>query len=185
MGHEGFYKTLLRIKKCFYWRNLKVRVKKWVRQCDICKRNKHDQQLSSGLLQPLPIPTQICAEISIDFVEGLPKSREKYVILVVVDRMTKYGHFLPLVHPYKAETVAQLFFEQIFRLHGMPQSIVCNRDPTFTTHFWTELFRLQGTSFNFSSANHPQTDGQIEVLNRTFEMYLRCLIGAKPKDWVR
>ena len=175
----------MRIKECFYWKNLKVRVKEWVKQCDICQSNKHDQQLPSGLLQPLPIPTQIWIEISMDFVEGLPKSKGKSVILVVVDKMTKYDHFLPLAHLYTAETVAQLFFEQIFRLHGMPQSIVCDRDPIFTSHFWTELFHLQGTSFNFSSTNHPQTNGQTEVVNRTLEMYLRCLTGAKPKDWVR
>ena len=120
-----------------------------------------------------------------DFVEGLPKSKGKSVILVVMDRLTKYGHFLPSAHPYMAKTVGQLFFEQICHLHGMPQSIVCNRDPTFTSHYWTELFRLQGTSFKFSSANHPQTDGQTKVVNRTLEMYLRCLNGAKPKDWVR
>ena len=77
-----------------------------------------------------------------DFVEGLPRSKGKSVILVILDRLMKYNHFLPLAHPYTAETVAQLFFEQVFRLHGMPQSILCDRDPIFTSHFWTELFRL-------------------------------------------
>ena len=100
-----------------------------------------------------------------DFVEGLPKSKGKPIILVVMDRMMKYGHFLPLAHPYTAEIVAQLFFEQIFCLYGMPQSIVCYRDPTFTSHFWTELFRLQGTNFNFLSTNHPQNDGMTKVVN--------------------
>ena len=108
-----------------------------------------------------------------DFVEGLPKSKGKFVIMVVVEQMTKYSHFLPLAHPYSAETVAQLFYEQVFRLHGLPQSIVCDRDPIFTSHFWTELFKLQGTRFNFSSANHPQTYGQTEVVNRTLEMVSR------------
>ena len=119
-GHEGFYKTLLRIKECFYWKNMKTRVKDWVRQCDVCQRNKFDQQLPSGLLQPLPILTQIWAKISMDFVEGLPKVKGKLVVLVVVDCLSKYGHFLPMAHPYTIETVAQLFFEQVFRLHGMP-----------------------------------------------------------------
>ena len=120
-----------------------------------------------------------------DFVEGLLKSKGKSVILVVVDRMSKYSHFIPLTHPYTTKNVAQLFFDHVFKLHGMPQSIVCDRDPIFTSKFWVELFRLQGTSFNFSSANHPQTDGQIKVVNKTLEMYFRCLTGAKPKDWVR
>lgn len=164
---------------------MKPRVKDWIRRCDTCQRNKYDQQLPGGLLQPLPIPTRIWSDILMDFVEGLPKSKGRSVLLVVVDRLTKYGHFLPLAHPYTAETVAQLFFEQIFCLHRMPRSIVCDQDPTFTSHFWTELFCLHGTRFNFSSAYHPQTDGQTEVVNRTIEMHLRCLSGAKPKDWIR
>ena len=103
LGHEGFYKTFLRIQECFYWKNLKVKVKEWVRQCDVCQRNKYDQQLPSRLLQPQPIPMKIWAEILMDFVEGLPKSKEKSITLVVMDRMTKYGHFLPLAHPYTAK----------------------------------------------------------------------------------
>ena len=78
-----------------------------------------------------------------NFVEGLPKAKGQSVILVVIDHLSKYDHFLPLTHPYTIEMMAQLFFEQVFRLHGMPQSILCGRDLTFTVHFWTELFRLQ------------------------------------------
>ena len=90
-----------------------------------------------------------------DFIEGLPKSRGKSVILVVVEKMSKYSHFLSLTHPYTVETVAQLFFDSVFKLLGITQSIVRDRDPIFTSKFWVELFKLQETSFNFSSANHP------------------------------
>ena len=98
----------------------------------------------------------------------------KSTILVVVDRLSKYAHFIPLSHPYTIVSVARIFFDNIFKLHGMPKSIVCDRDPTFTYAFWKELFRLNGTSFNFSSNYHPQTDGQSEVVNRTLEL-LKCI----------
>ena len=162
---------MLRIKECFHWKNMKARVKDWVRKCVICQRNKHDQQLPSGLLQPFPIPTQIWVEVSMDFVEGLPKSKGKSILLVVVDWLAKYGHIVSLPHPYTAETIAQLFFEQIFRLHGMPQSIVCNWDPTFTSHFWIELFHLQGTNFNFSSQTTLKRMGKQKWLIE----HLRCI----------
>jgi hypothetical protein len=100
---------------------------------------------------------------------------------VVVDQLSKYAHFIAISHPYTAVSIAQVFFENIFKLHGMPKSIVCDRDPTFTSNFWTELFKLQETSFNFSSAYHAQTDGKTEVVNRTLEMYLRCFAGNQPK----
>jgi len=90
-----------------------------------------------------------------DFIEGLPKSNGKSVILVVVDRLSKYAHFGSLGHPYKASTVEQLFMDTIFKLHGMPKMIISDRDPTFTSHFWQELFKMQGTHLNMSSAYHP------------------------------
>jgi hypothetical protein len=181
-SHEGFHKMWNRLKSIFYWQ--RAQIKEYLRESDICQRNKAELTLPNGLLQPLPIPTIIWSDISMDFVDGLPNSQGKSVIFVVVDRSSKYAHFVAL-HPYSAIIVAQEFFGNIFKLHGMPTSIVCDRDPTFTSNFWKELFCLQGTKFNFSSAYHPQTDDQIEIVNRTLEMYLRCFTGYKPKDWVK
>lgn len=119
-----------------------------------------------------------------DFIDGLAISQGKSAIMVVVDRLSKYSHFLPIAHPYTAVSVAQIFFHY-FKLQGMLRSIVCDRDPTFTCGFWTVLFRLNGTSFNFSSAYHPQTDVQSEMVNKTLEMYLHCFTSAKSKQWVK
>lgn len=183
--HKGFFKTLQRIRSNFYSPNLKERVRRFVRECDVCQRHKAEHTAPAGLLQPLPVPSRIWEDISMDFIDGLPKSNGKTTIFVVVDRLSKYAHFVPISHPYTAASVAQLFFENIFKLHGMPKTIVCDRDPAFTSQFWRELFDLNGTRFNFSSAYHPQTDGQTEVVNRTLEMYLRCFTSSKPKQWMK
>jgi len=128
-------------------------------ECDTCQCNNGEMTLLLGLLKPLPIPTQIWIHISMDLIEGLPKSRGKIVILVVVDRLSKYSHFCALSHPYTASSVTQIFMDQIFHLHGIPSSIVSDHDGTFTSHFWTELFRHTGTKLKMSSGYHPQIDG--------------------------
>ena len=117
--------------------------------------------------------------------DGLPTSMGKSTIFVVVDRLSKYAYFIPISHPYIAQSVAKEFFDHVFRLHRLLESIVCDRDPAFTIKFWEKLFRLNGTSFNFSSAYHPQTDGQMEVVNRMLEMYLRCFSSPRPKEWAK
>jgi len=121
----------------------------------------------------------------LDFIEALPRVRGKSVILTVVDRFSKYCHFIPLAHPYSAESVAQAFFGEIVRLHGVPQSMVSDRDVVFTSKFWRELMRLMGTNLHMTSAFHPQSDGQSESANRVIIMYLRCLTGDRPKQWLQ
>ena len=119
-----------------------------------------------------------------DFVEGLPKSQQKSVVFVVVDRFTKYVHFIPLAHPYTAAKVAQLFMQFVFKLHGLPSTIVSNRDPVFTSKFWSELMKLQGISLAMSSSYHLQTDGQTEIVNKSLEHYLRAFAADRPQAWV-
>lgn len=104
-----------------------------------------------------------------DFLEGLLRSQGKSVIFVVVDRLSKFGHFMALVHPYTAKGVAQLFVENVIKIHGMSKEIVSDRDLVFTSLFWRELLSLQGTKLKMSSTYHPQTDGQSKVLNRCLE----------------
>ncbi|CAM8896267.1 unnamed protein product [Rhodiola kirilowii] len=119
-----------------------------------------------------------------DFITHLPPSGNMSTIWVVVDRLTKYGHFIPLPSRMTAVTLAARFVHEVVRLHGIPKDIVSDRDPLFMSHFWKELFRLQGTSLSASSAYHPQSDGQTEVLNRSVEDYLRCFVVDNLKDWV-
>jgi transposase InsO family protein len=107
------------------------------------------------------------------------------VILTVVDRLSKFAHFIALSHPYSATSVAKAFFDSIVRLHGIPCSIVSDRDTVFTSIFWFELFKLAGVTLKMSSAFHPQTNGQSEVVNKVITMYLRCLVGDRPWSWLQ
>lgn len=120
-----------------------------------------------------------------DFIEGFPRVGGKLVVLTVVDRFSKMAHFIPLGHPYTAASVAKTFFDSIVRLHGFPCSIVSDHDTMFMSTFWTELFTLAGVKLKMSSAFHPQTDGQSEVVNRIITMYLRCLAGDRPRSWLQ
>lgn len=110
-------------------------VRECVRNCSICQRYKPDNTANPGLLQPLPIPKTLFSDISMDFISGLPKSKGKEVVFMVVDRLSKYGHFFALAHPYSSIDVAQIFMEGVFKLHGLLATIVSDRDPLFLSHF--------------------------------------------------
>ena len=156
----------------------------FIKERDICQQNKSKNIHSVGLLHPLPIPTKVCTDISLNFIKGLPNSKGYSVIMVVVDRLSKYAHFIPISHLYTASKIAQVFLANIFKLHGLPDFIVTDSDPTFTSTFWKELYKMQGTTLKFSSAYHPQMHGQTEIVNKMVEQYLRCFSGDKPKGWV-
>lgn len=156
-----------------------------VKAYDVCIRNKYKTIAYPGLLQPLQIPSVAWASISMDFIEGLPKSKGKSVVWVVVDRLTKYAHFIVLSHPYSAGDITKLFMENIFRLHGMPAEIINDRDHIFTSKIWREVFAIQGVTLNTSTTYHPQSDGQTEVANRCLKTYLRCYTSDSPTDWAQ
>jgi hypothetical protein len=126
----------------FYWQGMKQDVDSFVKQCSICQQAKHVVCKYLRLLNPLHIPQSSWTVISIDFIEGLPVSNGYSVILVIVDRFTKYGHFFAIKHPYTVTSIAQVFLDNIVKLHGIPNSIVSDRDKVFTSAFWTALFKL-------------------------------------------
>jgi hypothetical protein len=120
--------------------------------------------------------------VSMDFIEGLPSSHAYSIILVVVDHFTQYRHFFPVKHPFTTATIAQIFLDNVVKLHGVPKSIVSDRDKVFTSVFWTELFKLLETDLKLTSAYHPQTDGQTEWVNQCLETFLRCAAQSTPKQ---
>jgi hypothetical protein len=129
----------------------------------------------------LDIPSTVWADISMDFMEGFPCVHGKWVILTVVNRFLKYSHFIALGHPYTATSVTRAFFNDIVWLHGIPSSIVSDRDPIFTSKFWTEPFSMAGVRLHLSSAFYPQSDGQSEAVNKVISLYLHCLMGDRPR----
>jgi hypothetical protein len=173
VGHSRFTKTYDKVKHSFFWDVMKQDVHNFVVECDVCQCNKGEIVKSPSTLQPLLIPPSIWRDISMNFILGLPKSGNKSVIMVVVDRLSRYAHFCALQYPFTTPVVAQLFMDQVLKLHGMSHSIISDCDLTFTNNFWQEIFKLQGTQLHLSTTYHPQIDGQIEVVNKCLETYLR------------
>ncbi|XP_071678893.1 uncharacterized protein [Lolium perenne] len=183
MGHFGREKTYAMLSTHYYWPRMYRDVERLCRRCTTCLQAKSTSN-PYGLYTPLPIPHAPWTDISMDFVLGLPRTKHGHdSIFVVVDRFSKMAHFIPCHKSDDASHIASLFFREIVRLHGVPQSIVSDRDVKFMSYLWKTLMAKFGVKLLFSSSSHPQTDGQTEVVNRSLSTLLRILVKKNLKSW--
>jgi hypothetical protein len=181
-GHFGRDKTLALVQENFFWPKLAHDVECFVKSCRICQIAKSHSK-NTGLYTPLPVPKAPWEDISLDFVLGLPRiQRNKDSIMVVVDRFSKMAHFVPCNKTADASHIADLYFREIVKLHGVPKTIISDRDSKVISHFWRTLWRKLGTTLQFSSSYHPQIDGQTKVVNRSLGNLLRSFMGKNIRQ---
>jgi hypothetical protein len=183
MGHFGVKKTYDVLVAHFFWPKMRRDVERYVSRCTTC--NKAKSQLNPhGLYMPLPVPSVPWEDISMDFVLELPRTkRGRDIIFVVVDRFSKMARFTHCHKSNNASHVAEMVFTEIVRLHGVPNTIVSDRNAKFLSHFWRILWFKLGTKLLFSTTYHPQTDGQTEVVNHTLSTILRAILKTNLKLW--
>nr|KYP59990.1 Retrotransposable element Tf2 [Cajanus cajan] len=182
--HPGMTKMYQDLKKMFWWNGMKREIAEYVASCIVCQKAKVEHQKPGGLLQMMEVPEWKWDSITMDFVVGLPRSAKNCdSIWVIVDRLTKCAHFLPMNIKWSLEKLTQLYIKEIVRLHGVPSSIISDRDPRFTSRFWQSLHQALGTKLRLSSAYHPQTDGQSERTIQSLEDLLRACILDHLGNW--
>jgi hypothetical protein len=182
--HPGSTKMYHDLKQHYWWTKMKIEIARYVAKCDTCRRVKAIHMKTAGPLQSLPNPTWKCEDISMDFIVGLPRTTKGFdSIWVIIDRLTKIAHFLPVKTYNPIITYAQIYIACILSLHEIPKTIVLDREQQFVSKFWEELHKSLGTKLLHSSAYHPQTSGQTERVNQILEDMLRACILEFPQKW--
>jgi hypothetical protein len=183
-AHRGRDATVEKLSRSFYWPKMSRDVARYVSSCDLCQRVKSRNRGPTGFLRSIDIPSEPWETITMDFITHLPPTTHGYdAVMVVVDKLTKRAHFIATHDKASASDTAELYISRIFAQHGLSQSIISDRDSKFVSDFWKTLFTRLGTRLRFSTANHPQTDGQTERMNRTLEEMLRCYVTFAQNDW--
>jgi hypothetical protein len=154
-GHSGFAVTYHKIKELFVWTGMKKMIKTWCSECSVCQQAKPKKVKYPGLLQPIPVLMVLGKQFQWILLKDSLILVTPTCILLIVDTFSKYGHFIPMTHPFTALSVAQQFMDQVFKLHGLPQAIISDRDMIFTSAFWKELFKLVGVDLRMTTAYHP------------------------------
>ncbi|GJX69062.1 putative reverse transcriptase domain-containing protein [Tanacetum coccineum] len=184
--HPGSEKMYQDVKKLYWWPNMKADIATYVSKCLTCARVKAEHQRPSGLLVQPAIPEWKWDNITMDFITKLPKSSQGFdTIWVIVDRLTKSAHFLPIRENDPLDKLARLYLNRIVARHGIPASIICDRDGRFTSNFWRSFQKALGTDICMSTAYHPETDGQSERTIQTLEDMLRACVIDFGKGWVK
>ena len=182
--HPGGTKMYHTIRPFYYWPGMKREIVEYVSMCAVCQQVKAERKKRFGLMQPLPVPQWKWENITMDFVYKLPRTRNGYDgVWVIVDRLTKSGHFIPVREKYSLNKLAELFLLKIVKYHGVPVSIISNRDPRFTSKFWKAFQEAFGAELLYSTVYHSQTDGQSERTIQTLEDMLRSSVLQFGDDW--
>ena len=172
------------LRENYWWPNMKNEIAKFVSKCLTCQKVKAEHRHPSGELQKIELPEWKWEQITMDFVVGLPRTTSgNDAIWVIVDRLTKSAHFIAIKTTHSVEKLAEVYVSQVVRYHGVPKSIISDRDGRFTSRFWTSVQNAMGTRLKFSTAFHPQTDGQSERTIQTLEDMLRSCVLDFKGNW--
>jgi len=182
-GHGGTAKTMELLQRKYYWPHMRNTIKQYIKNCDICQRTKVVRHAPYGLMKPNEASDRPWKSISMDFITDLPKSEGDDAILIVIDRLTKMGHFLPCTKEIDGRQFSELFMREIFRLHGLPKDIITDRGSIFTSDLWKETTKQRGIEGTLSMAFHPQRGGKTERTNSTLEQYLRAYVNYQQQNW--
>jgi transposase InsO family protein len=183
MGHFGHYKTTQYVRRTYWWPSMTGDIETYCRTCGQCQTTKDSNTRPAGLLVTLPVPDRPWQSVGLDFMGPLPPSNSYDYLLVVIDRFTSMVHLIPTTVKVTASQVASLFLNEVVRLHGVPDSIVSDRDSKFTSIFWKELHRILGVKLLMSTSFHPQTDGATERANRSIGQVLRAVVSNDQANW--
>jgi hypothetical protein len=182
--HPGSTKIYHDLRQQFWWTRMKCETARYVSECDTCRKVKADYMKPRGLLQLLSVPDWKWDDISMDFIVGLPLTAHKFnSIWVIVDRLTKSAHFIPMNTNYSIQKYAVIYVPRVLCLHGVPKMIISDRGSQFITCFWEQLHASLETHLIHSSAYHLQTDGQTELVNQILEDMLRACVMEYPGSW--
>jgi hypothetical protein len=184
VGQPRYQKTVSAVKSQYYWPSMKKEIVEYIAKCMECQKVKANHRHPAGLLQPLPIPEWKWEVVIMDFITKLPRTSKQYdAIMVVVDKLNKVSHFIPMKVTHKATNVVDIYMREVTCLHDIPKTIVSDKDPKFTSKFWKGLFKGFETNMKFNTTYHPESNGKTERVNQVIEDMIRMYVMEKPSKW--